>query len=204
MQAIELVVDETTGDRTPEKALTNRVFEETKKRGLLVGKGGLYGNVFRIAPALNVDAVGRRRSARHPPRVVRSRRGALNRKNPKRGPARIWSREQDQDVSGDFEIESAQDRPHRRFAQPPLGRRRVLRLRLLQRDPGRPAQAEPVPAAGLRGAAGVPADREHAAAAWGRIRIAGSRPSRSPSRAASPTTTRRVRRGSSDPETSSG
>ena len=54
MQAIELVVDETTGDRTPEKALTNRVFEETRKRGLLVGKSGLEGNVFRVAPPLNV------------------------------------------------------------------------------------------------------------------------------------------------------
>lgn len=55
MQAIELVVDETIGDRTPEKALTNRVFEETKKRGLLVGKSGLEGNVFRVAPALTVS-----------------------------------------------------------------------------------------------------------------------------------------------------
>ena len=54
MQAIELVVDETSGDRTPEKALTNRVFEETRKRGLLVGKSGLEGNVFRVAPPLNV------------------------------------------------------------------------------------------------------------------------------------------------------
>ena len=54
MQAIELVEDETAGDRTPARALTNRVFEETKKRGLLIGKGGLEGNSFRIAPALTV------------------------------------------------------------------------------------------------------------------------------------------------------
>lgn len=54
MQAIELVEDETTGDRTPAKAMTNRVFEEARKRGLLVGKSGLEGNVFRVAPALNV------------------------------------------------------------------------------------------------------------------------------------------------------
>lgn len=54
MQAVELVADETAGDRTPARALTNRVFEEAKKRGLLIGKGGLEGNVFRIAPALTV------------------------------------------------------------------------------------------------------------------------------------------------------
>ncbi len=54
MQAIELVVDETIRDRTPEKALTGRIFEETKRRGLLIGKSGLDGNVFRVAPALNV------------------------------------------------------------------------------------------------------------------------------------------------------
>ena len=56
MQAIELVVDETQGDRTPNPQLLAKVFEETKKRGLLIGKGGLFGNVFRIAPALNVEA----------------------------------------------------------------------------------------------------------------------------------------------------
>jgi len=54
MQGVELVEDETAGNRTPAKALTARVFEEAKKRGLLIGKGGLEGNVFRIAPALTV------------------------------------------------------------------------------------------------------------------------------------------------------
>jgi alanine-glyoxylate transaminase/(R)-3-amino-2-methylpropionate-pyruvate transaminase len=54
MQALELVADETTGDRTPAKALTDSIFEETRRRGLLIGKGGLEGNCFRIAPALNV------------------------------------------------------------------------------------------------------------------------------------------------------
>jgi len=54
MQAIEFVADEAAGDRTPEKALTNRVFEEAKKRLLLIGKGGLDGNAFRIAPPLTV------------------------------------------------------------------------------------------------------------------------------------------------------
>jgi 4-aminobutyrate aminotransferase-like enzyme len=56
MQAVELVVDETAGDRTPAKELTNRIFEEARRRGLLIGKGGLDGNCFRIAPALTVQA----------------------------------------------------------------------------------------------------------------------------------------------------
>jgi len=54
MQAMELVVDETSGDRTPNLEATNRLFEETRKRGLLIGKGGLYGCSIRIAPMLNV------------------------------------------------------------------------------------------------------------------------------------------------------
>jgi 4-aminobutyrate aminotransferase-like enzyme len=56
MQAVEFVVDETAGDRTPEKQLTNRIFEEARTRGLLIGKGGLEGNAFRIAPPLTVNA----------------------------------------------------------------------------------------------------------------------------------------------------
>jgi 4-aminobutyrate aminotransferase-like enzyme len=55
MQAIELVVDEAGGDRTPDPAATNRILEETKKRGLLVGKGGLAGNALRISPPLTVS-----------------------------------------------------------------------------------------------------------------------------------------------------
>jgi 4-aminobutyrate aminotransferase-like enzyme len=53
MQALELVKDETAKDRTPDAATTSRLFEETKKRGLLIGRGGLWGNVIRIAPPLN-------------------------------------------------------------------------------------------------------------------------------------------------------
>ena len=56
MQALELVVDETAGDRTPNPEATAKLFEETKKRGLLIGKGGLHGNVIRIAPPLTVGA----------------------------------------------------------------------------------------------------------------------------------------------------
>ncbi|MCA9605177.1 MAG: aminotransferase class III-fold pyridoxal phosphate-dependent enzyme, partial [Myxococcales bacterium] len=54
MQALELVKDEEGGDRTPNPAATSALFEETKKRGLLIGKGGLWGNTIRIAPALNI------------------------------------------------------------------------------------------------------------------------------------------------------
>jgi 4-aminobutyrate aminotransferase-like enzyme len=56
MQGIELVADETVQDRTPAPEKAVRLFEETKKRGLLIGKGGLYGNVIRIAPPMIVSA----------------------------------------------------------------------------------------------------------------------------------------------------
>ncbi len=56
MQALELVKDETAKDRTPAPEKVTRLFEETKKRGLLIGRGGLWNNTLRIAPALNVSA----------------------------------------------------------------------------------------------------------------------------------------------------
>jgi 4-aminobutyrate aminotransferase-like enzyme len=55
MQGLELVADETVQDRTPAPEKAARLFEETKKRGLLIGKGGLYGNVIRISPPLIVN-----------------------------------------------------------------------------------------------------------------------------------------------------
>ena len=54
MQAIELVVDETKKDRTPNSAAAEQLMEETKARGLLIGRGGLYANAMRISPPLNI------------------------------------------------------------------------------------------------------------------------------------------------------
>ena len=54
MVGLELVVDETKKDRTPNPDAVDRLMEETKDRGLLIGRGGLYGNCVRISPALNV------------------------------------------------------------------------------------------------------------------------------------------------------
>lgn len=53
MQAIELVVDESAGNRQPNAGAAERLMEETKQRGLLIGRGGLYANTMRIAPAMN-------------------------------------------------------------------------------------------------------------------------------------------------------
>jgi 4-aminobutyrate aminotransferase-like enzyme len=50
MQGIELVSDRATKEPSP-KAVA-QVFEETKKRRVLIGKGGLYGNVLRLGPPL--------------------------------------------------------------------------------------------------------------------------------------------------------
>jgi 4-aminobutyrate aminotransferase-like enzyme len=52
MQGIELVKDRQTKEPAPEAAAA--ALEGAKDRGLIIGKGGLYGNVLRISPALNV------------------------------------------------------------------------------------------------------------------------------------------------------
>jgi 4-aminobutyrate aminotransferase-like enzyme len=51
MQAIELVKDPKTKEPYPEAVL--KIFEETKRQGVLIGKGGLYGNVIRTGLMLN-------------------------------------------------------------------------------------------------------------------------------------------------------
>jgi 4-aminobutyrate aminotransferase len=59
MVGVELVTDGESKDPNPEAAA--KVMEISKERGLLVGKGGLYGNVLRVSPPLSIteDDAGR-------------------------------------------------------------------------------------------------------------------------------------------------
>jgi 4-aminobutyrate aminotransferase-like enzyme len=51
MQGMELVGEK----KRPDAEAAKRLMELTKTNGLLVGKGGTYGNVLRVAPPLNVN-----------------------------------------------------------------------------------------------------------------------------------------------------
>jgi 4-aminobutyrate aminotransferase-like enzyme len=51
MQGMELVGEK----KRPDAESAKRVMERTRANGLLVGKGGTYGNVLRVAPPLNVS-----------------------------------------------------------------------------------------------------------------------------------------------------
>jgi len=51
IQAMEIVRSE----KEPAPDLVADIFENTKEQGLLIGKGGLYGNVIRITPPLTVE-----------------------------------------------------------------------------------------------------------------------------------------------------
>jgi 4-aminobutyrate aminotransferase len=51
MIGVELVK---SGSRDPNAPAAARVMEEAKRQGLLIGKGGMYGNVLRIAPPMTL------------------------------------------------------------------------------------------------------------------------------------------------------
>jgi len=51
MQGLELVKDRETKEPAPQEVA--KMLEETKRRGVLIGKGGLYGNVIRTGLMLN-------------------------------------------------------------------------------------------------------------------------------------------------------
>lgn len=53
MQAIELVRNRRT--KQPADRQTNELMERARENGLLIGKGGLYGNVIRLAPPMNIS-----------------------------------------------------------------------------------------------------------------------------------------------------
>jgi 4-aminobutyrate aminotransferase-like enzyme len=53
MQALELVEDRES--RTPAPEATAALMEAARENRLLIGKGGLYGNVIRISPPLNIS-----------------------------------------------------------------------------------------------------------------------------------------------------
>jgi 4-aminobutyrate aminotransferase-like enzyme len=53
MQGVELVKDRKSKEPAPEA--TTQVMERARDNGLLIGKGGLYGNVLRLAPMLNIS-----------------------------------------------------------------------------------------------------------------------------------------------------
>lgn len=52
LQAIELVDDRKT--KAPATALTARIMEAARENRILVGKGGMFGNVLRLSPPMNI------------------------------------------------------------------------------------------------------------------------------------------------------
>ncbi|HMP90215.1 MAG TPA: aminotransferase class III-fold pyridoxal phosphate-dependent enzyme [Kiritimatiellia bacterium] len=53
MVALEMVKDRAT--KEPDRDTTARVFERVKELGVLIGKGGLYGNIIRITPPMCIS-----------------------------------------------------------------------------------------------------------------------------------------------------
>ncbi len=55
LQAIELVEDRQT--KKPAAAATVKILEAARENRILLGKGGLYGNVLRISPPMNIQKI---------------------------------------------------------------------------------------------------------------------------------------------------
>jgi 4-aminobutyrate aminotransferase len=53
MQALELVKDRNSKEPAPQE--TNRLLDAARAEGLLIGKGGLHGNVIRMSPPMNIS-----------------------------------------------------------------------------------------------------------------------------------------------------
>jgi 4-aminobutyrate aminotransferase-like enzyme len=53
MHALELVADRATKEPAP--AVTTRIMEAARSEGVLIGKGGLYGNTLRLSPPMLID-----------------------------------------------------------------------------------------------------------------------------------------------------
>jgi len=51
IQGMEIVKEK----KEPAPDFVREIFESTKEQGLLIGKGGLYGNVIRITPPLTIE-----------------------------------------------------------------------------------------------------------------------------------------------------
>jgi|TARA_B110000285_G_C14856157_1_gene482309 alanine-glyoxylate transaminase / (R)-3-amino-2-methylpropionate-pyruvate transaminase len=54
MIGAEIVTDKES--KTPNAELLNKVYEKTKDYGILLGKGGRHGNVFRVQPPMCLNA----------------------------------------------------------------------------------------------------------------------------------------------------
>jgi alanine-glyoxylate transaminase / (R)-3-amino-2-methylpropionate-pyruvate transaminase len=54
MIGVEIVTDKETNEPNPE--FLAKVYEKTKDYGILLGKGGRFGNVFRMQPPMCINA----------------------------------------------------------------------------------------------------------------------------------------------------
>jgi len=53
---IEVIDPDSADGKAPDSKKVLKVFEETRRMGLLIGKGGLYSNVIRISPPMIVSS----------------------------------------------------------------------------------------------------------------------------------------------------